>query len=156
MTAVTSSRTPFAALTAALTALAAVVLALTSGATAHASVPAEAHARAAGSVAMMAAAPTPSRIPRGRCAAVKFNWGVASSYGDDAFFGTMTVKLGARTIGVQNAQRIAPNRWNYLMARVCKPGTYTMIVRGDFMKDPNPNLPVRYDRILDKRSYIIR
>lgn len=124
---------------------------------ASAAVPADTARKASsGSVAMMAAAPTPSRIPKGSCRWVKFNWGVASSYVDDAFYGTMTVKFGTKTIAAHNAQRIMTNRWAYVLGRVCKPGTYTMIVRGDIMMDPAPNGPVRYDRILDRRSYVIR
>lgn len=87
---------------------------------------------------------------------MKFNWGVGSSHPDSAFWGSMTVKQGRKTIVTHRVERISPNRWNYILGKVCVPGTITMTVRGEFFDISQPWEPVLVDRIVDQRSYIIR
>lgn len=68
----------------------------------------------------------------------------------------MAVKQGRKTIVTHRVERISPNRWNYILGKVCTPGTITMTVRGEFFDISQPWEPVQVDRILDRRSYVIR
>lgn len=133
-------RSPRVAAGAAATACIAVAtLAVPTGATASAETPATAKA-APGFALVTFKAPKAKtlRIPRsGRCVSPKFGWKVVTNYTDSMFGGSAKVKSRGKRYGSMSNRRYSVNQQQYLKVAkpVCKPGTYTVTVKGKVTSD---------------------